>query len=194
MDNTNIELEEMRRQLSLLKDKLNQEEIVNDRLLRESMNSKAATINRQATWSVVSAVFVIVMMLVYFPLTGLEFSLLFRVATSVYMIVCIYYTWRYHRNINSQTMNGDLLTVAEVMRKLKHNYQTWLKFAIPSVIVWFAWLGYEAISCFDNPGMAVTFIVSGLAGGIIGGIVGLKMHKKVVDSCDEIIKMLKSHD
>ena len=45
MDETN-ELEEMRAQMALLKEKLNREEILTDNLLKQTMTGKMSTINR----------------------------------------------------------------------------------------------------------------------------------------------------
>ena len=45
--NENFELEEMRQQMTTLKNKLDQQEIVNDRLIRHSMKKTAGNINRR---------------------------------------------------------------------------------------------------------------------------------------------------
>ena len=47
MTNENFELENMRQQLNTLKKKLDQQEIVNDRLIRHSMEKTANKINRR---------------------------------------------------------------------------------------------------------------------------------------------------
>ena len=49
MNNENFELEDMREQMSTLKKKLNQQEIVNDRLVRRSMKNEVNTITRRYT-------------------------------------------------------------------------------------------------------------------------------------------------
>ena len=46
MNETN-ELEEMRAQMALLKEKLNKEEILTDNLLKQTMTGKMSTINRE---------------------------------------------------------------------------------------------------------------------------------------------------
>ena len=45
--NENFDLENMRQQMTTLKNKLNQQEIVNDRLVRRSMRKEVNTITRR---------------------------------------------------------------------------------------------------------------------------------------------------
>ena len=45
--NENFDFENMRQQMTMLKNKLNQQEIVNDRLMRRSMKNEVNTIARR---------------------------------------------------------------------------------------------------------------------------------------------------
>ena len=47
MNNEKFEFEEMQQQMATLKNKLNQQEIVNDRLVRRSMRNEVNTITRR---------------------------------------------------------------------------------------------------------------------------------------------------
>lgn len=188
----NTEFDEMRAQLALLKEKLDKEEVINERLLRETMHAKARTINREAVWSVIAAVFVIVMMFCSFHPMG--FSWGFCVGTVIFMLVCIGATLYQHRDVNSRTMNGDLLTVAKVMRRLKKNYHDWLWFGIPAAVLWFGWMGYEVYCMSDDWKVVAAFMGGGLVGGIAGGIAGFASYRRVLRTCDEIIDSIEKED
>ena len=124
----NSELETMRAQIALLKDKLDKETIVSEKLLRDTMRHKARTINNNAWVSVAASIFVIFWALAYLPSEG--FSWWFITATILMMLVCDFFTWKYHKDVNTKTVSGDLLTVAKVMKKLRDNYKKWLKYSI----------------------------------------------------------------
>ena len=47
MNNNDFDFENMRQQMTMLKNKLNQQEIVNDRLIRHSMKKTAGNISRR---------------------------------------------------------------------------------------------------------------------------------------------------
>lgn len=176
--------------MALLKGKLENEEIVNDRLLRDAMRTKFETVNRQAKWSIACGIFVIlVMFLDFHPIMG--YSLLFCIITSLYMAVCVFFTWYYHKDVRPDALNGDLLSVARTMKKLKDNYQLWLKVGVPPVIPWMAYFIYESLRVSNSDVSGIYIIICGIVGGVIGGVIGYRMHRKVVNTCDEIINSIE---
>ena len=185
----NSELETMRAQIALLKEKLDKETIVSEKLLRDTMRHKARTINANAWISVGASVFVIVWALTVVPSMG--FSWWFAAATILMMLVCDFFTWKYHKDVNSKTMSGDLLTVAKVMKQLRDNYRKWLKYAIAMIVVWFSWLVVEYCIQLNNWKLAVFMVLILLIGGGIGGFIGLKMHNAVIRNAEEIINQIE---
>lgn len=184
------ELEEMRSQVALLRQKLDNEAIVTDKLLRDAMKRKANTINANAWVSVGASVFVIAWALLYLPSYG--FSWWFSGITIVMMLVCDFFTWKYHKNVNKKTMNSDLVTVAKVMKKLKEDYQNWMKYAIVMICFWFSWLTTEM--CFILNDWKIALISIGiLAVSLsIGCFIGMRMHRSVINNADDIIKQIEN--
>lgn len=188
-ENNCQELEEMRAQLTVLKNKLDKETIINERLLRDTMKRKAKTINANAWVSVGAGIFVILWAIFFLPELGLSWY--FVIATIVMMLVCIFFTYKQHKNVNDKTMNGDLLTVAKVMKKLKQDYQNWLKYAIIMIAIWLPWLATEYCLILKDWKKCV-FVVSGLfVGAAIGAFIGLRMHKSVIRNAEDIIKQIE---
>lgn len=185
----NSELDIMRAQIALLKDKLDKETIVSEKLLRDTMRHKARTINNNAWVSVVASVFVIFWALTFLPSEG--FSWWFAGATILMMLVCDFFTWKYHKDVNAKTMSGDLLTVAKVMKQLRDNYEKWLKYSIGMIVVWFVWFAIEYCILLSDWRVAVFMIVALLIGLAIGGFIGLKMHNAVIRNAEEIISQIE---
>ena len=185
----NSELETMRAQIALLKDKLDKETIVSEKLLRDTMRHKARTINNNAWISVVASIFVIFWALTFLPSEG--FSWWFVAATILMMLVCDFFTWKYHKDVNAKTMSGDLLTVAKVMKQLRDNYKKWLKYSIAMIVVWFVWFAIEYCIQLSDWRVAVIMIIALLIGLAIGGFIGLKMHNAVIRNAEEIISQIE---
>ena len=185
----NSELETMRAQIALLKDKLDKETIVSEKLLRDTMRHKARNINNNAWISVVASIFVIFWALAYLPNEG--FSWWFIAATILMMLVCDFFTWKYHKDVNAKTMSGDLLTVAKVMKQLRDNYKKWLKYSIVIIAVWFVWFAIEYCILLNDWRVAVFMIIALLIGLAIGGFIGLKMHNSVIRNAEEIISQIE---
>lgn len=184
-----LEMAEMKDQVALLKSKLDEELTINDKLLRKVISQKANAINRTAWTSVYASIFVIIVALLFFPFLGLSWY--FIGATILMMLVCDFYTWKYHKNVNSKTLNGDLLTVAKTMKELKMAYGCWLKYAFILVAVWMIWYALELYFISDSWKIAFVQILSILIGCTIGGVIGYRMHKKVVNTADEIINQIE---
>ena len=186
---TNSELETMRAQIALLKDKLDKETIVSEKLLRDTMRHKARNINANAWISVVASIFVIFWAFTFLPSEG--FSWWFIAATILMMLVCDFFTWKYHKDVNAKTMSGDLLTVAKVMKQLRDNYKKWLKYSIAMIAVWFVWFAIEYCIQLSDWRVAVIMIIALLIGLAIGGFIGLKMHTAVIRNAEEIISQIE---
>ena len=188
----NSELETMRAQIALLKEKLDKETIVSEKLLRDTMRHKARTINTNAWISVAASIFVIIWALAYIPKEG--FSWWFAGATVLMMLVCDFFTWKYHKNVNAKTMSGDLLTVAKVMKQLRDNYRKWLKYSIAMIAVWFVWLSAEFCIQLKDWKLALIMIIALLVGLSVGAFIGLKMHNAVIRNAEEIIQQIEETD
>lgn len=188
----NSELETMRAQIALLKEKLDKETIVSDKLLRDTMRHKARTINANAWVSVGASVFVIFWALTTVPSMG--FSWWFVGATILMMLVCDFFTWKYHKDVNAKTMSGDLLTVAKVMKQLRDNYRKWLKYSIAMIAVWFVWLSAEFCIQLKDWKLALIMIIALLVGLSVGAFIGLKMHNAVIRNAEEIIQQIEETD
>ena len=82
-----MELEEMRAQINLLKEKLEKQGIVNSHLLQQSMKAKVSQIHRQGWKSVACGLVAIVAFAFNYVLGSL--SLPFVIASILLMLFCI---------------------------------------------------------------------------------------------------------
>lgn len=191
MENKELsELEELRAQMTLLKDKLSREEIVSDKLLRQAMKGNVHAINSRVWVSAVCAVVVIF----YFPFWGqLEGLSIWLVAyTILIMLMCLVFDFVYHKDVKPEMMNGNLLEVAMQMRKLKKAYVRWRYYAYPMVIVWFGWLLVEILSTSSySLHRAIIFALALTLGFAVGLILGLRSERKIVKNIDEIINQIE---
>lgn len=191
MENNNFtELEELRSQMAVLKDKLSREEIVSERLLRQTMKGHVRFINSQVWVSGAACVAVILMM----PGLSQEFglSIWLVIFTAVMMLFSMGATIFYHRGVSPDMMNGNLLQVAKRMRKLKNDYKNWKYIGYPMAAIWFVWFSAEIVlTSAVNRTMAMSLLSGLLVGGIAGVIIGLKMQKKTLSTIDEIISQIE---
>lgn len=190
MQNNDFELEDMRQQMQTLKNKLNQQEIVNDRVVRRSMRNEVSKITRR--YNIIMALSVFMVPYGYWcfvKLIGL--SVLFWIATSIFMLICGGATFYNARKISdSGLMNRSLVEARKKVASAKKFEVNWLFFGIPAVILWLCWFFYEVYQ--RNGGNFYDgFFLGGCIGGIIGAIVGINLHFKTQRQYQEIIDQIE---
>lgn len=185
--NDNIELEQMREQLSVLKGKLDKEMIVNDRMMRKIMRQKVKSIKRYS-WTIRTIILLGIPYCTWCFMYLLRMSVWFTLVTDIFMIIALVYTYFMHRGINEkELMEGDLIEVRSKMLRMKHMQANWLKFGIPFIILWLAWFVIENMNVAD----AQYILIGGGVGGVIGGIIGTMNYRKTRRMATEIIKQIE---
>ena len=184
-----FELNNMRQQMETLKKKLEKQEIVNDRIIRQSMKKTASSISTRYYFIMALGLLMVpYMYFVFYEHLGL--SLAFSIASGLFMLVCTAATYYNSRNLsNSNMMHGNLLDVHRRMARAKKFDADWLFFGIPAVIVWLGWLGYEFYQ--KDGDTALAMIIGAVIGGTIGAIIGFRLHFKTQRQYQEIIDQIE---
>ena len=188
--NNDFDLENMRQQMTKLKNKLNQQEIVNDRLMRRSMRNEVNTITRR--YYIIMAVGLFMVPYGYWcfvKLCGL--SLFFWIVTSIFMLVCTGATYYTLRKINDPNlMNRNLVEARKKVASAKKFEANWLFFGIPAVVLWLGWFLYETYQLHGGA-LSNGLFWGGSIGGIIGAICGLSLNFRTQRQYQDIIDQIE---
>lgn len=195
MDNmeTNSVLEQLRSDYSALKERLDQQEIINDRLLQQAFSTKLQSINSKAWVSIACGIFVVIVAPWTFHYNpSLNLSWAFVAATDVMMAVCVWFTAYWHTSVKlPDASKSSIKQFAQSVKTLKQRYQGWLKYAAIMLAGWLTWMFIELFSKTEDTRQAVIMMISLVIGGIVGGLIGLKMHFAVINKCDEILSQIE---
>ena len=187
MENTDTTLLEMQQQLKQLKDKLNSQKIVNERVLRKSCSMTA---NRLRFKSNLPIMFGVAAILMSPTLRNVGVSIPFIIFNVVLMLICIVATVLTNRHIPS--VDSDMVTAAEGLRKYKKIHAEWIKFGLPMV---FIWLGLMIWDTYRNGALEevqfYSFLICVAASVIIGMLVGFKLRRDLLDAADELLYQLE---
>ena len=183
------QFEDMRRQMNTLKNKLEQQEIVNDRIIRRSMKQEASQISRRYNIIMVLCILMIPYTYVVFKM-NLELSLTFWIGTSIFMLICAGATYYNSLNIaNANMMSKNLVEVGQKMARAKKFDANWLFFGIPAVIVWLAWLVWEL---YQQDADAARYSLYGVVcGAVLGSVIGIKIHTRTLQQYQNIIDQIE---
>ena len=129
-----MELNEMRQQMALLKEKLDQQQIINEQLLRQTIDRKISTISRISLRKriyLIACIFIIPPMLV----SAVQTPLWFAIATAGMLAVSLIYHEVFMDHISTEDVNR--MGFAEVSLKalrVKEQGARWLWIGIPMLI------------------------------------------------------------
>jgi hypothetical protein len=186
------ELEQMRSQIGMLKQKLEQQAIVNDTHIRNSMRSKISDLNRTVLGTIFAGIFAVIFAPMTFYIQGC--SLLFVIGTAVMLAVCLGLTIAQKINLGRMTdlSQSNLVETAEKLNKTRTHYKEWYRIAIPMLLVWVGWMIYEMVNTIgiESP-TAIGFYCGAGVGLLIGGIIGSRINRKVVRQANEILAQIE---
>lgn len=190
------ELEEMRMSLNALKNKLDKQEIVNERLLRQSMKSKMSWIHRYTN---VQLFFVPLVALCFLPLVlSMNLSWWLYGFTIVMVAVSAGFDWFINHMSGLDFMKGNLMETASRLAKMKRLRIRHEIVGMTVLVFWIIWLVYEIYkSGMEAPAesgmqeMAWGYIIGVGVGLVIGLIIGFSIFFKMQRTNDEIIQQIE---
>ena len=184
------QFEDMRQQLNTLKKKLDEQEIVNERLMRRSMRNQVNNITRR--YYIIMALCVMMVPYGYWCFVVLShLSISFWIATSIFMLICGGATFYNCQKINDQgMMSHSLVEARKKVASAKKFESNWLMFGIPAVIIWLCWFFYELYQ-MNNEAFAEGIFWGGCVGGLIGAICGIRIHLKTQRQYQDIIDQIE---
>ncbi len=179
------ELDDMRRQLATLKEKIASQEIVNNKMLKRAVAKKLTGIHKFRNRVLAGGIVAIAFTSIYF--WWMDLSLYLIGYTELMIFFSLFMTYRYHSQVEEMNgFNDNLLNTVKGLKRLKRNYNRSYFYSVPMVAVFIGWYMHETLSLFD-PEMAKSIIIGASVGAVIGLVWGVSLNQKLVRMCDDII-------
>lgn len=194
-NNTMMELEQMREQMQVLRNKLDTQEIVNDKLVKNSIKSKMSWIKK--------FVYFEFLLIPFMALMGYVFKEMFNLSWFCYafiLVLCVIdVVLDYRINVASLDLEKvEKHNLSDTLQKLVAMKQMRAKaFFIMMLlsILLFMWSSIEMWQNTSTNTFNTNILYGGLVGGIIGFFVGIyisiRIYRKMQTTNDELIAQIE---
>ena len=192
--NNNNELEIMRSQMASFKKQLEQQEIINSRIMSESMKKKFSWIKKMIIGEII-----LIPIFLYLAFAAKYYLDLSWWSTSTFIILLLCDVWcDYDINMraikDSDYSHDNLIDTIEKLVKMKQRRAKQTAIMLTATIVMIIWLlieiGFHLIAINADTGMWFRFYGGG-TGAFIGVAVAWWIYRKMQKTNDEMIKQIE---
>ena len=195
MEIKNNELEEMRQQLGILKEKIDGQKLINDKLIRQSMLNKMSFMKKYTWVSFFALAYIYVGF--FFLREQFNMSWLFYIATVIIMTVDVLFDAYINRFSKDQFLNNDLIATSKRMVRMKKLRKRSLLIGIIGMSIWSPWLftelyyGASSSKGLVSPDYMWGTIVGGLIGLLAGACIGIWIYLRMQSINSDIIQQIE---
>lgn len=195
-NNSNFnELEQLREQMNNFKSRLNKQQIINERLVRNSMGSKMSWIKNFVWIEIIIVPIVLFIMAGFHASAGLSWWLFGFLAAG--LIIDATGDFIINRIPKSQLLSDDLVATSQRLVKMKKQRTKSFIAGMIFMIIWLVWFIFEIVLRLDcknqlpnhNTVVAI-MVISILVGALIGGIVAWLIFRKMQKTNNQIIEQI----
>ena len=194
METKHTEFEEMRQQLGILKNKLENQTLINDKLIRQSMLDKMSSMKKYTWFS-----FLVLLFIYYAYYEAREIfnlSWWFYGFTVIFMTFSVCFDAYINRVNKKDFLNGDLIAASLQMQRMKRLRKISLLCGISILTIWVPWIclelynGLGAANGGENESLFYSMMVGGGVGLIIGVALGIWIYLRMQRINSDIIQQI----
>ena len=194
-NNESFELEEMRQQMAVLKKKLEQQEIINERMAsktRKSVEKFMDRFNKECKFDWIMALLFIPLNY-YFFVNRLGFSIPFWIISCLYSPIRLYFRKKEKSSFPEKGLHGDNLIEAQknlIMAKKSHRqwfkYDLALNTAFPACLAWEIYQKYLWWGFFPIYKWLIVGVIAGFGLFLLDFFLRQRKYKEILEQIDDL--------
>lgn len=192
--NENFELEEMRRQMAVLKQKLQQQEILNERMTsraKEALQKDIKNMEKRDRREII--LLLLFTPLFYYVFVCQEgFSVAFGIFFSLFCLIGAIFTFRYKINVNDYSWDDDLVEAQQKVSLAKKRYtqSNSISYILTFVLIaWILWETYQQSASVRTVVILAVVYVAIMPFTIMKVMKRYRRYQKMLDQIAELTKM-----
>ena len=183
------ELDDLRRQINDLKDKVDQQGRLNEGLVKKAIQSKMRGVHGIIIKLAILAVLFVPFYIMLKYQVGLSWPL--TIFTIVFLLASVTSDFFINR-MDVSHMGDDLVETANKLAKMKKNRVIGQRIGIGIAVLWLIWFCYEyfMLNSAHGPEVAWGSIIGIVVGAVVGGLIGIRIFNKMQRANDDMIDQI----
>ena len=189
------ELDDLRRQINELKNKVDQQGRLNEDLVKKAIQGKMRKLHHNLFWYCLILGLIVPFMIWDFIESGMSWPfIIFTIVIFAASFIAEYFINR----MKISNMGNDIVETASKLIQMKQNRKKQLTIGFCAIAIWIPWYFYEiyksAATEIESSSMTsflIIVVISMLIGGAIGLAIGLNFYRKMQRTNDEMIDQIK---
>ena len=183
------ELDDLRRQIIDLKNKVDKQGQLNEDLVKKAIQSKMRGVHGILIKLAIIAVLFVPFYIMLKYQVGLSWPL--TIFTIVFMLASVISDFFINR-MDVSHMGDDLVETANKLVKMKKNRVIGQRIGIGIAVLWLIWFCYEyfMLNSVYGPEAAWGSLIGIFFGAVVGGLIGIRIFNKMQRANDEMIDQI----
>ena len=187
METNDKTLLEMQQQMQQLREKLESQQIVNGRILRNSCRRTIDRLRLKSNAPIIAGCAGLALIPVLYHM---GFSNLLLIFTGLFMLAGIAATLITKQYIPN--LNKDLVTATTELTKFRKINADWYKYGIPLLFVWLGILIWDVVKNLQlGESELYGFIAGSCIGLVVGLVLGLKNRRDILEASDDLLGQIE---
>ena len=189
----NQELDQMRQDYAVLKERFDKQQIINDRLMEKAFKSDVRWLSADRRISLIAAALGIPFIIVIFIIKHVAWW--FPVVTSIFLVIDLWALLRLYKNLSKETLyEEDILSATKKVKRFKQQYQRFFFVSIASALALIGAYAPTVYHSWSSPEQGLKMLL--LLGLIVVTlcVMGYLFYKRLMKACDSIIDQLQQKE
>jgi len=186
----NQELEQMRQDYADLKERFDQQQIINEQLMEKAFKADVRWLSRDRNSGVIAVILGIPAIIILSIIRKADWW--FPVVATVFVLIILWAMLRLYKNLSKDTLyTEDVLSATKKVKRFKQQYQRYFFASLAAAVILFGSYLPTIYHSWSTPEQGTKMVVIGCIFAVVLLVWGYVYYKRLMKACDSILDRLQ---
>ena len=187
----NQDLEQMRQDYADLKERFDQQQIINEQLMEKAFKADVRWLSRDRNSGVIAVILGIPAIIILSIIRKADWW--FPVVATVFVLIILWAMLRLYKNLSKDTLyTEDVLSATKKVKRFKQQYQRYFFASLAAAVILFGSYLPTIYHSWSTPEQGTKMVVIGCIFAVVLLVWGYVYYKRLMKACDSILERLES--